>query len=64
MSPSVCGLHSVFVSRESERRGDEAAVGDVSSPQTRDQMLVRKLQLGSWGKSAKLFIGLMGCHLR
>lgn len=32
--------------------------------QTSDQIPERKLQLGSCGKSAKLFIGLMGCRLQ
>lgn len=50
---------------ESQRvRAAEAAVGDVSPLQTSDQMPGRELQLGSWGKSAQLFIGLMGCHLQ
>lgn len=34
--------------------------GDVNRLQTSDQMPGRTLQLGSWGKSAKLFIGLTG----
>lgn len=50
--------------QESESQRDNGAVGDVSPQQTSDQMPGRKLQLGSWRKSATLFIGLMGCHLQ
>lgn len=35
-----------------------------SRRQTSDQIAARKLQLGSCGESARLFIGLMGCRLQ
>lgn len=47
--------------QESESQSYKAKQwGDVNRLQTSDQMPGRTLQLGSWGKSAKLFIGLTG----
>ena len=59
----MCVCVSVCHVQESQSHRDKAPVGDVSRLQTSDQMPGRRLQLGSWGESAELFIVVMGCHL-